>query len=334
MLKTKSMLLALIAVGFYGASAVAEMHSEGHTGDTGAQTQSKAQTHTGAQTGMQTGDQDRYAEKSKVKRASELMGKSVRDAQGEDLGSIEDFALDLQQGRINYVALDTGQMLGLSERLVGISVEELRADPQEEDSFIANISQQELERAQELPDENWPSEPTVAARGTQTDTEFAPFEGGQTDPQTGTTQQRDQQTTGVQPGMEQVHRASELMGKTVRDAQGEDLGKIEDLALNLQEGRIAYVALDTNGLLTERLVGVPVESLRRAPDDEDAFIADITQQQLEAAQQLPDENWPAEPTVAGHGMQRDDAEFAPFEEGQTRQDTEWQEDQPQQQQQY
>ncbi|MFU8818037.1 MAG: PRC-barrel domain-containing protein [Pseudomonadales bacterium] len=302
-------------------------------------------------------EQEAYREKGKVKRVSELMGETVRDAQGEDLGTIEDLALDLQQGRINYVALDTGEWMGLDERLVGIPVEELRAAP-DDDGFMANISQREVETAQELPDENWPAQPTVAARDTRNDTEFAPFEAEeprthdddhtmQRDPQTGT-MQRDPQTTGtmqhddpqtgtmqrdpqagVQPGMQQIHRASELMGETVRDAQGQELGQIEDIAVDLQQGRINYVALDTNGLLTERLVGVPVEALRRAPDD-DGFIADISQQELEAARELPDENWPAEPTVATRDMPRDDAEFAPFEEDPARDDTDWQQDEQRQ----
>jgi sporulation protein YlmC with PRC-barrel domain len=350
MLKTKSVLLATLAVGLYGTSAVAEMHSDTYGAETGAQT--GAQTHTGAQTGM---DHERKAAKHGVKKASDLMGKTVRDQQGEDLGQIEDFALDLQQGRLNYVVLSTGGML--DQRLVGISADELRVAP-DDDAFIANISQQEIEQAQELPDENWPAQPTVGQGGT----EFAPFEGqgtqggatgtqgqmdhgmdhGQTGAQTGT-------QTGAQPGAQPgqtraqtgmdpqggqslhgVQKASELMGKTVRDQQGQDLGQIEDFAVDMQQGQLNYVVIDTGGFLTQRLVGVAANELRPAPDD-DAFIVSVTQQQLEAAPALPDDNWPAQPTIGSAAGQQREGEFAPFEGDQQR-DTDWQRDQQRDQQ--
>jgi sporulation protein YlmC with PRC-barrel domain len=334
MLKTKSMLLATLAVGLYGTSAIAEMHSDTYGAETGAQT--GAQTHTGAQTGM---DHERHAGKHGVKKASDLMGKNVRDQQGEDLGQIEDFALDLQQGRLNYVVLSTGGML--QQRLVGISANELRIAP-DDDAFIANVSQQEIEQALELPDENWPAQPTVGRAGT----EFAPFEGqgtqgqmdhGQTGAQTGT-------QTGAQPGAQPgqtraqtgmdpqhgqslhgVQKASELMGKTVRDQQGQDLGQIEDFAVDMQQGQLNYVVIDTGGFLTQRLVGVAANELRPAPDD-DAFIVSVTQQQLEAAPALPDDNWPAQPTIGSAAGQQREGEFAPFEGDQQR-DTDWQRDQ-------
>jgi sporulation protein YlmC with PRC-barrel domain len=335
MLKTKSMLLAALAVGLYGAAAVAETQ---YRAETGAQTGA----HTGAQTGM---DHDQKAAKAPVKKASDLMGKTVRDQQGEDLGEIEDFALDLEQGKLNYVVLSTGGLM--EQRLVGISADELQAAT-DDDVYIARVSQQEIEQAQALPDENWPSQPTVASGAQpQRDTELAPFEGRETQRDTQYDTQREGQTgtqTGAQPGqrtgdvqtgmdrdhqqMHGVRKASELMGKTVRDQQGEDLGKIEDFALDLQQGELHYVVIDTGGFMSQRLIGIAADDLRQAPDDEDAFIANVTQQQVEQAQELPDENWPSQPTV-GSAAQRE-GEFAPFEQQQR--DQEWQQDQQEQQQ--
>jgi len=342
MLKTKSMLLAAAAFGLYGAAAVAETQ----TGTYGAETETEAQTQTGAQTGAHAGmDQPKHAQ-GKVKRASELMGKTVRDQQGEEIGQIEDFALDLQQGRLNYVVLDTGGFM--EQRLVGISAEDLRTAPDDEEAFIAQVSQQEIEQAQALPDENWPSQPTVASGAQQgTDAEFAPFEGQGTEGTTDHGQTGGQGTTGgmtgtqegaqtgaqtgagVQTGMDRerggqnllgVQKASELMGKTVRDQQGEDIGQIEDFAVDLQQGQLNYVVINTGGFMAERLVGIAANDLRAAPDG-DAFIANVTQQQIEAAQELPDQNWPAQPTLGT----RAGGEFAPME-GQ-KQDQEWQQDQ-------
>jgi sporulation protein YlmC with PRC-barrel domain len=276
MLKTKSMLLATFAVGLYGASAVADMHSDTRA-ETGAQTQP------GAHSGMK---HETKAMTHAVRKASELMGKTVRNQQGEELGQIEDFALDLQQGRLNYVVVSTGGML--EQRLVGISTNELQAGP--DDAFIANVSQQQIEQAQELPDENWPAQPTIGQAGT----EFAPLEGQRT-------QSQNPQTGGQH--LSPVHKASELMGKTVRDQQGEDVGKIEDFAVDMQQGELNYVVINTGGFMSQRLVGIAANDLRAAPDG-DAFIVNKTQQQLESAQELPSENWPAQPTVGSTAGQR------------------------------
>lgn len=297
MLKHKSMLLTAVAFGLYGASAVADTTGTygAETGaQTGAQTETRAQT--GAQTGMeqQHGMEQEHQAQSKVKKASELMGSTVRDQQGEEIGQIEDFALDLEQGRLNYVVLDTGGFM--EQRLVGISANELQASAEEEQAFVAQISQQEIEQAQALPEENWPSQPTVAGTGQQeADTEFAPFEGQTSEGQTS-------------EGQAKVHKASELMGKTVRDQQGEDIGQIEDLALDLEQGELNYVVINAGGLMSERLVGISADDLSPAPDG-DAFIASVSQQEIESAQALPDQNWPAEPTVGSSAG----GELAPFE---------------------
>ncbi|MGH6611986.1 MAG: PRC-barrel domain-containing protein, partial [Burkholderiaceae bacterium] len=45
-------------------------------------------------------------------RLSQLIGKDVRNAQGEDLGDIKDVILDVNNGRVHYVVLSFGGFLG------------------------------------------------------------------------------------------------------------------------------------------------------------------------------------------------------------------------------
>ncbi len=219
-------------------------------------------------------------QQAQIKKASEVMGKTVRDEQGQELGQIEDLAIDVQKGELAYVALSTGGTFEAG-RMVGVPVDKLQADPQQ-DGFTASISSQELEQAQELPEDNWPAQPTLTAGVSQ---------------------------PGATTAESNIKRASELMGTTVKGSQGEELGEIDDFALDMQQGKLAYVVLSTGGMFQEKLVGVPATALQSDPQT-DEYVANISQQEIEQAQELPEDNWPQQPTVAASGT-------APGVQGQT-----------------
>jgi sporulation protein YlmC with PRC-barrel domain len=64
-----------------------------------------------------------------------------------------------------------------------------------------------------------------------------------------------------------VVRATTLLGLDVRNMQREELGEIEDLMIDVQEGHIAYVLLGTGGLLGtgEKIRAVPWKAIRVEP---------------------------------------------------------------------
>jgi len=55
-------------------------------------------------------------ERAGVLSVSAVMRNSVRNPQGEDLGKIEDLAIDLDAGRIAYAVISFGGFLGLGEK--------------------------------------------------------------------------------------------------------------------------------------------------------------------------------------------------------------------------
>ncbi|MFW6092708.1 MAG: PRC-barrel domain-containing protein [Pseudomonadota bacterium] len=170
MVKLNGKLLTAMVVSCASAAAFAQSGTESATDQPGMEQsgmeQSGAEQHEGEATTQTQQSQEQMGQaemrQAGVKKASELMGKTVRDDQGEELGEIDDFALDMEQGKLAYVVLSTGGMF--QEKLVGIPASALQSDPQTEE-FIASVSQQELEQAQELPEDNWPQQPTVAAAG-------------------------------------------------------------------------------------------------------------------------------------------------------------------------
>jgi sporulation protein YlmC with PRC-barrel domain len=98
-----------------------------------------------------------------------------------------------------------------------------------------------------------------------------------------------------------VLSAGTLAGDRVRNAAGEDLGKIEEIMVDLPTGRVAYVVLSFGGFLGigDKLFAVPWQALR-IDEEEHEFILDVDKKTLESAPGFDKDNWPdmADPAFA------------------------------------
>jgi sporulation protein YlmC with PRC-barrel domain/hemerythrin-like domain-containing protein len=88
-------------------------------------------------------------------------------------------------------------------------------------------------------------------------------------------------------------RSSTLKGNKVRDAHGNDLGKIEEVMIELETGRIGYMVLSFGGFLGlgDKLFAVPWKALHTDPERRD-FILDVDKDQLKNAPGFDKNNWP------------------------------------------
>jgi sporulation protein YlmC with PRC-barrel domain len=91
----------------------------------------------------------------------------------------------------------------------------------------------------------------------------------------------------------EVLSARTIIGDDVRNLQGEDIGEIEELMVNLADGCIAYAVLSFGGILGlgDKLFAVPWKALRMRPE-EHAFVMDIRKEKLENAPGFDKDNWP------------------------------------------
>ena len=62
-------------------------------------------------------------------------------------------------------------------------------------------------------------------------------------------------------GPESAVEAGDIIGATVKNSQGDRLGKVEDLALDLESGRIVQVIISTGGFFGGTLTAVPPQAL-------------------------------------------------------------------------
>ncbi|WP_292731846.1 PRC-barrel domain-containing protein [Methanoculleus sp.] len=90
-----------------------------------------------------------------IVRGKDLADYSVRNPQGEDLGTIKDIAIDTSEGCIAYAALSFGGFMGLGDKLFAIPWEALRYNATD-DSFVLDVPKERLDNAPGFDKDNWP----------------------------------------------------------------------------------------------------------------------------------------------------------------------------------
>ena len=81
--------------------------------------------------------------------ASDLKGHKVVNKNAEDLGKIDDYMLDLENGRIAYAVLSFGGFLGMGEKLFAIPWSAFNVQLFENDlRIVLNVDKEILTKAQ------------------------------------------------------------------------------------------------------------------------------------------------------------------------------------------
>ncbi len=87
--------------------------------------------------------------------------------------------------------------------------------------------------------------------------------------------------------------ARAMVGRRVVNEWGIDLGRIEDVAIDVEQGRVMYIALAfrSAGMTCSKLFAVPWDSLTFHPESGE-FILDVPRDLLEEAAGFDDAHWP------------------------------------------
>jgi sporulation protein YlmC with PRC-barrel domain len=90
-----------------------------------------------------------------------------------------------------------------------------------------------------------------------------------------------------------VLSATTVIGDQVVNPQGENLGKIEEVMLDVNDDRIAYAVLSFGGFLGigDKLFAVPWRALRLDPENHQ-FILDESKERLQNAPGFDKDDWP------------------------------------------
>lgn len=100
-----------------------------------------------------------------------------------------------------------------------------------------------------------------------------------------------------QVGAMPVVRANSIAGMVVKNPAGQDLGKVEDVVIDMGTGKVRYAAISFGGFLGvgDKLFAVPFHALKvkHNPGDKTShFVLNADKKTLEKAPGFDSRNWP------------------------------------------
>ncbi len=195
-------------------------------------------------------------------RATELIGRRVSSADGQDLGTLDDLVVDAVKGTVQYAVVSFGDRSGLGGKLFAYPLERFRMD-RGRGKLMLNVPKAQLERAPGVERGPDSSQPGYASRVERS------------------------------PGAASARyvRASEMLQGEVRDRSGKAIGAVQDLVVDMRGSRVGYVvvAFDRPWSTGDKLVAMPMRAFRSAGG---SLVYIATPEQLEVAPSFDRAGWP------------------------------------------
>jgi sporulation protein YlmC with PRC-barrel domain len=188
--------------------------------------------------------------------AQKLIGRNVVNAQNETVGEIESLMVD-QDGKIRSAVLGVGGFLGIGERHVAVSWDQLSVAPSG-DRVTVNMTR---DQARALPEFRYSDTQrrgsVFSDMGTNRGTTTGAMSGS-SDTRTGTVG-----TTSGMTGTGHALSASNLIGLNLRNSANETIGEVKDIVLGA-DGKVSDVIVGVGGFLGmgERYVAISWDQLR------------------------------------------------------------------------
>lgn len=231
--------------------------------------------------------------------ANKLIGMDIHNQAGEELGTVDDIILDNQEGRIAYAVVSYGGILGIGEKHFAVPWQAFSA---EGDMLTLNIDKERLKSAPGFEKGNLPNQadPMFHEEVHEFyDTE--PYDVSQTEQERRFAQSPEEEEafratetaedeeswnwkfwTSRGDNEDWARRLSEVIGTEVVNRQNEDIGDIDDIAIDTREGRVTY-ALVGHGGLEMQTAAVPWNALE-LDEEQEQYRLDATTEDLELAQ--------------------------------------------------
>ncbi|WP_058533871.1 PRC-barrel domain-containing protein [Legionella saoudiensis] len=90
-----------------------------------------------------------------IVKTEEVVGVSVENNEGEDLGKIESLMLDKLSGKVVYVVLSFGGFLGMGDKYFAMPWHVFSYDPDRE-KFVIGVDKERLKNSPGFDKDNWP----------------------------------------------------------------------------------------------------------------------------------------------------------------------------------
>ncbi len=157
-----------------------------------------------------------------LEKANQLIGAKVVDAQGKRIGTIKDVVLTPDRSAIDYAVLSYGGSLVTPEKFFAVPWSQFHLGSNGK-TFVLNVDRDALRTAQGFDKHNWPA--TANERWME----------GRMSP-----------AAGVPAADLQYRKLSALKDLKVTNMQGNQIGKLRDVRIDVQQGKVAYGILSLN----------------------------------------------------------------------------------------
>lgn len=204
-------------------------------------------------------------------RASELIGKEVHNAQGENLGEIEDIVIDAKNGHAHYAVLQFGGVGNLGDKLFAYPLSAFQKSGDDKDELVLNVDDEQLKQAQGFDDENWPnwSDPKYQQHVTGNFGDAKPVA-------------KDARLV----------RASEFLDEEIENAEGDDIGELEDIVVNLNDSKVHFAVADLDDWgFDDKLFALPIQAFRMN-EDGDELVLNLSKNQIDENRGFDESKWP------------------------------------------
>ncbi len=246
-------------------------------------------------------------------KASDLIGMSVKNNKDKKLGKVDDLAIDIESGRVGQVVISVGGFVGIGDTHTAVPPGALHRDLVNK-MLQLDTDNETLKNAPQFEHSKWTQQSdsnhlwavynsygeAAAFNFVQHDETLAESPRGAS--------QRDKEREWLSrqnlipvARLSQMHKASHLIGGTVKNVQDEKLGKVENLLIDLPSGRVLAVIISSGGFLGigDELSAVPPTAFRFTAGRESLQL-DVTKDSLSNAPHFKSDQWPdfAQPAVS------------------------------------
>lgn len=184
----------------------------------------------------------------KLERAKDFIGSKVVNDKGEQLGTIKDVVLTPDRDGINYVVLaHSGTTWGAGEKYFAVPWSQLSVRPGQKLVTLNGVSKADLDKAPGFDKNNWPA--TASANWLEIERSSAMTPSGSAAmpapserPMAAAPESRPESRMAPAAPTTDIQqlRLTKLFGTDIRNLQGENLGKLDNVMIDLNQGKLAY----------------------------------------------------------------------------------------------
>ena len=212
----------------------------------------------------------------------------VKNAEGKDLGKINDIVIDTNNGNVRYAAMSFGGFLGLGDKMFALPWDALRMKKTDDSVYLVlNVTKEKLENAPGFDQDTWPDFANAEMTG-KLDAYYGTQRERRPNAPNANRVRRDNDRDTTRNAVDSttpmgVYRVSQINSMTVYDAQNESIADIQDVVIDIDQGKVRYVAVAFNDSwgYGEKLFAMPWKAFAfKTIDDQTKLVLNVNKAQL------------------------------------------------------